>query len=401
MKLNNRFDLFDVSDINMPDGTFAIQNFPSNVNKHFYELSLSLFNECNLHCSFCFQNELRQHDFYAFDKDYILSIPNKVVDVVSSQLHKYNSHTLYVRIWGGELFNDKYDKSHFLIYDELCNRLRTVFNKSNPNVAVKFNFMTNGIWIKNCENILELASHQNASVGFSYDLTGRYSNEQQANLAYSNICAIYNALKYVNAAVTLTSPNIDAIIKSNAIHRIFNPDFAIEINSYIPNFDWKFNMPNGNQIYQFYKYCVDNSLYMINVITVFVQSILELGEFSTCCDCSASIQFSNNKFVTDCVKKSSCLDMSSFYGQYTSQITNDNCHQLKHFCAAKKRKCLICEFYDKCPGFCTASILFDRYVETECPIQLLFKYILDNRNRILQQYHAYISMHRLPAQMIT
>jgi hypothetical protein len=35
---------FDVSSIKMPDGTFALKTFSSNVNKHIYELSLQLFN---------------------------------------------------------------------------------------------------------------------------------------------------------------------------------------------------------------------------------------------------------------------------------------------------------------------------------------------------------------------
>lgn len=82
-------------------------------------------------------------------------------------------------------------------------------------------------------------------------------------------------------------------------------------------------------------------------------------------------------------------------------MTDENCHAVKHFCAASKRHCLACEYYSECPGFCTASVLFKEYKETTCPLRQFFKYIEQNRDAILKKFLDYTSKHVLPCDMDT
>lgn len=73
--------------------------------------------------------------------------------------------------------------------------------------------MTNGVWDKCFDDIVALVKkHPKSSIGFSYDIVGRYSNDAQKKLVQKNIMRILDAVGYVNAALTATKPNIDAIL---------------------------------------------------------------------------------------------------------------------------------------------------------------------------------------------
>lgn len=395
-------EYFDVSSIKMPDGTFALKTFSSNVNKHIYELSLQLFNQCNLNCTFCFENPQRKCHVQQYDPEYILSIPQKVEKYVSEQLRQLGTRVLYIRIWGGELFQDTLPKSCFDVYDQLCKTLEDMFHSKFPDLDVVVNFMTNGIWDQCFDDIVALArKHPKSSVGFSYDIVGRYSNDSQKKLAQKNIMRMLDAIGYVNVAITATKPNIDAMLaEEDEFISKMSPRIAVEINSYIPNFDWKVNLPSEQDIFKMYCYLCDHSMFMVNSITTYVQSVLGLAKtHTTVCDCRASVQFADGKLVTDCVRKSSSLPLSDFYGD--KEVTDENCHAVKHFCAASKRHCLECEHYSECPGFCTTSVLFKEYRETACPLKLFFKYIQQNRDAVLKKFLDYSSKHVLPCDMDT
>lgn len=323
---------------------------------------------------------------------------------VSNMLNAYQSKILYIRIWGGELFQDKFGNIEFDIYKQLCDALRISFAESNPDVHVKFNFMTNGIWKKNFDKVIDLAKTTNSQIGFSYDPVGRYATKQQQKLAVENIVKIYNTLGYTDATITLTRPNIEKIINGDDL--LFNnqylPYLVIGINMYIPNYDWKINLPTGEQIYEFYKYCLNNKLFMISSFVQYVRTILDNSngrQLNTLCDCKASVQYSNGQLISDCVLKSSCLSPSKFYGKYITFLTSHNCQDIKAFSAISKRKCLMCKYYDICPGFCSASILFDEYKEKQCPILLLYKYIEHNYEYVQSAFNEYRSKYKLSDEM--
>lgn len=59
-----------------------------------------------------------------------------------------------------------------------------MFHSKFSDLDVVVNFMTNGIWDKSFDDIVALAKkHPKSSVGFSYDIVGRYSNDSQKKLA--------------------------------------------------------------------------------------------------------------------------------------------------------------------------------------------------------------------------
>ena len=165
-------------------------------------------------------------------------------------MKKYHTKKLYVRIWGGELFQDKFGDAEFDVYKKLCDKIVEEFGRTNPNVNVEFNFMTNGIWNDNFNRIVELAKSRRGWIGFSYDPVGRYGNDEQRKLVVDNINRIVDALGYANVATTLTRPSIKQIVSGkDFLYNMFTPNVALEINSYIPNKDWQMNLPDDGQVF--------------------------------------------------------------------------------------------------------------------------------------------------------
>lgn len=80
-----------------------------------------------------------------------------------------------------------------------------------------------------------------------------------------------DAIGYVNVAITATKPNIDAMLaEEDEFISKMSPRIAVEINSYIPNFDWKVNLPSEQDIFKMYCYLCDHSMFMVSSITTYV-----------------------------------------------------------------------------------------------------------------------------------
>jgi hypothetical protein len=261
--------------------------------------------------------------------------------------------------------------------------------------------MTNGIWTKNRDRVISLAKRFGGTVGFSYDPVGRYSTEAQRRLAIENINYVLDELGYVHIAITATKPNIECILRGeDEFIKTISPKIAVELNSYIPNWDYEVNMPTEDQIFELYKHIIDNSMFMVNSTTQYLLAVFNMSPTRvSVCDCKASVQYSDGRLVSDCVEKSSCFGIDRFYGKFAKDRTLENCHDIKMNLAIQKRNCMLCRFFDKCPGFCTASVLFDKYERGECPIKRLMEYIIQNKDVVLDNLKKYRERNILPHEM--
>ena len=66
-----------------------------------YEISVSLFNKCNLSCEFCFERHDRDIDFEELDQ-----VAYKCYEATKKDIEKYNPKKLVLRFWGGELLKN-------------------------------------------------------------------------------------------------------------------------------------------------------------------------------------------------------------------------------------------------------------------------------------------------------
>lgn len=379
-------EYFDLSDVKMPEGTMVLDNIVSNKVIPSYELSLSLFDKCQLHCDFCFQ--AHQKDI---DLEYIKSIPEKVVPGVSGRLRKFGCKKLHIRMWGGELFHDGIPEYMFDVYKELCIKLKEAFLKEIPDLQIYYNYMSNGAWSKHRDRVLDLLHFNNAIIGFSYDPVGRFPNENLKQLMIENTKFFKEKIGYMNLAMTTTKRNILALInEEDDLLKNYPKDYSLEINPYIPGLDWKVNLPDDDLYYEMWKYLLDHDMFMCKTILNYINPIIyDYKKPTSVCGCKCSDQFSNGCLVRDCIKRTSLLHQKEFYGEYWDNLTEENCQELKSFLATTKRGCMYCENLDRCSWFCSSSILFKEYKATNCPINRLINYVEENKNNIKERLEKF------------
>ena len=350
---------------------------PVDINKHNYEVSIAFFETCNLNCQFCFE----RHNV-PIDKDKILQIPNRIVDEILPDLIKYDTKDLYLRYWGGELFQDSIKDDIFDCYFIVDQQIKQKIKEKIPSINIHTNWMSNGVW-NNTDRVLELLKETSAKIGFSYDPIGRYTNEDQRNLMLQNIKTFKNY--YVCTAITLTKPNIYALINGDEGFSKIPSDLNLEYNPYIANYNWKEELPNDEDIYLFYKWVVDNKHWGFSGLREIVKSAFNIKPIIYC-SCRFAKQYTNGSVTANCVLKSSKLDPTLFYGN--NNVDESNCTDVKNKIALFKRKCLTCEYFNSCVLYCATSFIFKHYEITQCPIKRIRKYIeqFPNLLREVQQW---------------
>lgn len=378
-------EYYDLSDVKMPEGTTCLQNIISNKKIPSYELSISLFDKCQLNCDFCFQAHKKEVDI-----EYIKSIPEKVLGIVPRLIQR-ETKTLHIRLWGGELFHDGISDELFELYDWLCTELKNKFYTALPNIKIYFNFMSNGAWKKNRKNVEDLLKKHNAVIGFSYDPVGRYPNQDIKNLALETMKHFYDWQGHVNLAMTTTKRNIECLLnEEDPFLKNFPKQYSLEINYYIPSEDWKINLPNDELLFKMWKYFLDNSFFNCKSLHDYIQPIFYPNrEFFSTCGCKCSDQFSNNCLIRDCISRTSRLGLKNFYGDLAKDLNDENAQEIKNYLGTIKRGCLYCENLSRCAWLCFSSILFKEYKAENCPINQLINYIDKNKDTVKQNLEKF------------
>ena len=343
------------------------------INKHSYEVSISLFETCNLNCKFCFE----RHNV-PINKEAILKSASIITDGILQDLIDYNIQQLYLRYWGGELFQDSIDDSLFECYIKVDSLIKQIIKEKLPNIQVHTNWMSNGVW-HNWERVKNLLIATDGKIGFSYDPIGRYFSEEQRNLVIENIEHFIDY--YICTAITLTKPNIYALINGDLGFNKIPRQLNLEYNPYIPNLNWEQELPSDLDVYNFYKWAVENKHWAFSSIREIVKSAFGIKS-QVYCSCRFAKQYSNGKLTSNCVLKSSKLNPSLFYGD--KEVNESNCTDVKNSIALSKRKCLMCEYLNVCGMYCGTSIIFKYYKITKCPIKSLILFV-KNKPYLLEE----------------
>lgn len=378
-------EYFDLSDVKMPKNTTCMTSIISNMKIDSYELSISLFDTCQLHCDFCFQAHKKP-----IDLDYIKSIPSKVIAIVP-RLKKYETKTLYIRMWGGELFHDGIDESMFDVYQSLCDDLIKAFHQELPDLNIVFNYMSNGAWSKHRERVWKLLQDNNATIGFSYDPVGRFPTKELKQKMIDNARFFYEKQGHMNLAMTTTKRNIMCLLnEEDEFLKNFPKEYSLEINYYIPGYDWEINLPNDDLIYDMWMYFLKHNMFNCKSLKSYIEPIVYPGRqvFSTC-GCKCSDQFSNNCLIRDCIKRTSLLPSTDFYGDLSKEMTDNNAQEIKNYLGTIKRGCMCCPNMSRCAWICFSSILFKEYKATNCPISRLIDYVDEHREEVKEQLERF------------
>lgn len=368
-------------DISKVEMNSSLPKFDFNVDNGAYELAISLFEKCNMRCKFCFQYHENDIDF-----DYIRRIPMMLRDYMMDEVKKYNVTDLYVKIWGGEVFLDNIENSMqlFTEYKLFMSNLHRSFSYISKRTNLKFvtyRWLTNGIFnARVLGYVVNLVDEYSIDIGMSFDPERFLKN----NLFYKWL-ANYTSLREITdvaLSITLTKPNIQEYLYGDHMSvKIFrdilsNKKMApssIDISYYTASANWKEDLPSEEDLFQFFRWCIDNDYRVIKVVDDLIRS--HNGEYVLpYCDCVKAGTFINGALIKNCADRS-CLDNKYFYGKYTDYVTEENCGEYKNSLGLIKQGCLTCKYSNNCQKMCWLSVIFKHYSTGNCPFKRIYEYL--------------------------
>lgn len=351
-----------------------------------YEIACMLFENCNLQCDFCFEAHARKK----IDTKYIEDIYKIIDENFSKEYNKYPTiKTVYIMLWGGELFFDSLSDDVFNSYYILIDNIKTLFKNKFQNVDVIFSWLSNGVFTKK-ERVKKIIEYSKGIINFSYDPISRFKIKKQEELMIQNAIYFKNIGLGKKISITLTKPSINAFINNTSKLKFFNDlNYNIDVNYYIANPNWKNLLPTDNEIFLFFKWAFDNSLFNIKVCEKILDYFFN-KPVRHYCDCKTCSQITFGEWSVDCAKCSSILPAESFYGKETQNITEENSNEIKATIGIHKRGCLTCDYYNNCQMPCWISIVFDGFKAENCFYKQTYDYIKNNK-KILENYICWLN----------
>ena len=355
-------------------------------NDKFIEVQCYLHTLCNLGCKFCFQNDengIRENN--KINLDYIKSLPGEISEVILPIMKRDGIGNIRIIILGGELFSDNIPDSMFDVYREFVYELQSKLRKEIPDLGSKLLTMTNGIYTKH-ERIEKFLREFNGSIAFSYDPIDRFNNDAQREIWHKTLKYFYGIGLDVFLTNVLTKKNIYAYINEDSLFDRIPNDVYAEIVEYSPGLNYHDYLPNDDDIFNFYKWALDNGKFNISHIG-------HILEHTEACDHEITYSFGeylhkqyNKSYANEC-NEIFPFTKDEYYGACANKIEDPNdCGRCKESLAYQKRGCFSCEYYGNCPKMCCTQILFDKYEITQCPISRVYKYLEENPN-ILVKYN--------------
>ena len=334
-----------------------------------------LFERCNLHCTFC----LEEHSVNDIDIQWIRQLPSLLLERFEKEYEKHSETNLITfRIWGGELFFDALPNELFEEYKMFVEQTKRLFNKTFPGIKLDFAWVSNGVF-KNIERVINLLKETNSGINLSYDPIGRFHKKELEDLMIESALHFHSLGLLNEISITLTKPCINAYINDKS--RLLDLKFAkkIDINYYIPNINWKTLLPSDDDLFNFFKWAINNKLFQIIDLNSLLLTLT--GKMSKCvkgCNCHKHLSACKNCITYNCVKSSTIFPNADFYGD--TVITEDNVSEIKKYKGMCKRGCFYCKYIDKCPGCCWTSIIYKNATLDDCPFKKIIEYVEQNSN---------------------
>lgn len=336
-----------------------------------------LFEKCNLNCDFC----LESHNNTNIDYEWIHKLPYMLLERYKQE--NRNDKKITFRYWGGELFFDALPDSLFEEYKNLVKNINELFLNEYPNIILGHSWVSNGVY-NNIDRVINLLKDTNSKISISYDPVGRYKTKEQENLAMKNAKIFNDNGLLLEFSITLTKLNIDAYIQEKSCLKELQFCKKFDINYYIPNIHWQTLLPSDDDLFNFFKWVVDEKLFsIIDVSRVLKSIIYQIDDIEKICNCEHHISACKDCLTYNCVKSSTVFPNEDFYGNI--EINENNVAKIKKQLGLMKRGCMFCSYANKCPKGCHTSILYKHYKPTICPYKRLYDYIKENPN-ILEDY---------------
>lgn len=325
------------------------------------EIELSLFQACNLRCSFCWQD----HD----DKDGLDSIQAKSKPI-NEYLELNPSERFTVCMMGGELFQDGQDPTLVDQYYDLI--VATTQHATKIGKKLRYTLVTNMIWQDRdpVDKLLKRLLAAGCDVGFStsLDFHGRPVKHDPQTQWYSNVTYFKEYIDTVN--MVLTRPAIKRFLEGDTafLRKLYDEGFPISFDYYTPESDAFLLVPSDREILN-YLLKVAKEFPLIEPMNSWLTkdansmtcvgpnkiTILPSGRIVTC----RQLKYDINDFMNPV-----------FYESNANLILD----------SLTKKECLTCPYFSRC-GFSCFVMEDHKYFSkrkelSECLYKLMFQEIL-------------------------
>lgn len=356
-----------------------------------YNIECTLFDLCNLHCTFCYESICgkRTNDF---SRDYIKKFPEIFRQHHLPNIKKENKKDILITVCGGELFLDSFSDAIFEDYAKFVTKINTYLKNEIPDAKLNISWLSNYTFTK-WDRVEQLLDYTNTNIATSYDAVGRF----HTNELLGKWIMTFNHFKdrTLMATVTLHKDNIKAIIDGDRGFEMLieNPQIWTDISYYVPinNIFEKF-IPTDSEVFDFYKFALDNRYFSINEISNFMKTVLDIASVESYCHCDSAVLTDRSPEDTE-ILSGGCVDIienlmqdknekKTFYGDnYDIMKDDDN----KHIAGRIRRGCMNCEWYQNCTKMCFASIMYKNFKPRFCPIEKAYRYI-QNSPEIIEDF---------------
>lgn len=365
-------------------------NFYENID--FLQVTIILFTACNLNCKFCFQNHTNDIDY-----NNIILIHQQLSKAILHKLQNNNKiKQVTLHFMGGQVFMDSISDQIFNAYKKLYFSIYNDIKNFNNKINVSTTWLSNGVFTN--KNRVQLFLNQtNTSISFSYDPIDRFASDKQKQLMLSNLYYFKQKNLLSVLSITITKKSISYYISNNELIEFQNNGIDyIDISLYSPNIGYQNYIFSDQDLYNFFKYIIDNKIYSIKFVNRFLQQLTgKQIPLLRQCICKNNLGYYKNNISYDCVKRSSCFPKQYFYGKYSNEVTENNCNELALQIGLNKRGCIYCQWHDKCVMPCWTSYIFKyNYQNGICPYKRTFQYISKNQHYIQEFKNDYLEKQR-------
>ena len=298
-------------------------------NQHL-EIIISLFTECNLKCSFCGD---RYRNLEKFSNQGLqIRLTN-----IKTVLQTIKPKSVIFKIFGGELFQDKFEDDVFEAYQSFINDLKDICNHYNVDCIIDVS--SNCVW-KKTDRVIKFLKDNDIAIRCSYDEYGRFTKPYQKKLFIDNVFKLKNSGIETSISAVLTKQMIDCITNKLGDFETFkllydNFPFAVdyydntsllpETNNVIDDKQDVFQ-PSEHEISRFLLYC--KQYYPnINIVKDLLQSYNNKSNVGLK-HCIHGIAISDKIYWE-------CCNLDQVTNQY---IVN--------------KRCILCNHYSYCIGTC-------------------------------------------------
>lgn len=323
---------------------------PEVVESDVQEVVISLFGECNLRCTFCYDAE-------RFDERATVAGIMRRLELFEEAIKHITRPRIDVKVFGGELFQDKFKAPIWDAYDQFFTGLRNLADQYGKalNIYVATNLQYTAIVM---EQVIDLLKKHNINVRGSFDFVGRFTQRTQLHKFGQNGIGLINLGIPFELAFVATKPNIYAIMHPKGFeleHNVFNwfYEYSFVQFDFYNDVGIEGYTVTEEELFEFYKFL---AVYYPNISTVaerirnFKQGFVDY-------------RYCNRGIWIDQIIQSTCCDFKAKTEEFI-----------------RNKDCLTCEHFTYCTGSCVR--VFSE--ESDCWIRKFFdwlKYEKDNSDR--------------------